>query len=97
MGTTIPAGLTWSKVQEIVNTDGQHILLLNLRNRRTNKKLRNAGEVDSRTVWTIILQSDRKNFQRTMYRKNFHFSGSEILSLKADERIVAQLNNILAQ
>ncbi|MEN9359640.1 MAG: hypothetical protein RL095_1175 [Verrucomicrobiota bacterium] len=97
MGNTIPAGLTWSKVQELVQADGQHILLLNLRNRRTNKKLRNAGEVDNRTVWTIILQSDRKNYQRTLYRKNFHYAGNELLSLKADERIVAQLNNILAQ
>jgi hypothetical protein len=91
----IASGLTWEQVQELFN-GSEYTLLLNNCNRRASLKKRKNGVAEERTVWRLILQQDHKNFVRTVFRKNLKDVSGEISGQVAGDKIIEQLNNIVA-
>ena len=92
----ISTGLTWNQIQELFDADSEFNLLLNQCNRRASLKKRKNGEVEDRKVWRLIIQKDHKNFVRTSFKKNLKDAPDALLEEVAGDKIVAQINNVIA-
>ena len=92
----IASGLTWNQIQELFDADSEFKMTLTQQKRRTSLKKRKNGETEERTVWRLIIQKDHKNFVRTSFKKNLKDASDELLSEVAGEKILAQVNNVIA-
>ena len=92
----ISTGLSWSQIQELFDADSKYNLVLNNCKRRASLKKRKNGIEEERTVWRLIIQKDNKNFVRTAFRKNLKDVEGDIAGQKANDKIVAQINNVIS-
>jgi hypothetical protein len=92
----ISTGLSWSQIQELFDADSKYNLVLNNCQRRASLKKRKNGIEEERKVWRLIIQKDHKNFTRTSFRKNLKDVQGEIADQKANDKIVAQINNVIS-
>jgi len=92
----ISTGLTWTQIQELFDADSEYNLILTQKNRRASLKKRKNGEAEERKVWRLIIQKDHKNFVRTSFKKNLKDASDELLSEVAGEKLLAQVNNVIA-
>ena len=92
----ISTGLTWNQIQELFDADSEFSLILTQNSRRASLRKRKNGEAEERKVWRLIIQKDHKNFVRTSFKKNLKDASDELLSEVAAEKILAQVNNIIA-
>ena len=92
----LSSGLTWDQIQELFDADAEFNLILNHCNRRASLKKRKNGEEEERKVWRLIVQKDHKNFVRTVFRKNLKDAPEALGSEVATDKIVTQLNNVIA-
>ena len=92
----LPSGLTWSEIQEKFAA-GELSLVLNYVNRRTKKSLRNNDQKEERKVWRLFVQSFDGDQITTVFKKNIRFEGDDLLAQKASDKLVAQINNVIAQ
>ena len=92
----ISTGLTWDQIQELFDADPEFNLILNHCGRRASLKKRKNGEAEDRKVWRLIVQKDHKNFVRTVFRKNLKDTPDELGAEAAGDKIVEQINNVIA-
>ena len=92
----ISTGLTWNQIQELFDADSEFSLILTQNNRRASLRKRKNAEAEERKVWRLIIQKDHKNFVRTSFKKNLKDASDELLAEVAGEKILAQVNNVIA-
>ena len=92
----IASGLTWNQIQALFDADSEFKMTLKQKQRRASLKKRKNGIAEERTVWRLTIQRDHKNFVRTSFKKNLKDASDELLSEAAAEKILAQVNNVIA-
>ena len=92
----VSTGLTWSQIQELFDASSEYSLILNHCQRRASLKQRKNGIAEERNTWRLIIQKDHKNFVRTSFRKNLKDAPDDLLGSVAGDKIVAQINNVVA-
>ena len=93
----LPSGLTWAEIQEKFAADSEFSITLNFVNRRAKKNLRNNGEKEERKLWRLFVQNFDGDQLTTVFKKNIRFGEENLLEQKASDKLVGQINNVLAQ
>ena len=93
----LPSGLTWAEIQEKFAADSEFSIKLNFVNRRAKKNLRNNGEKEERKLWRLFVQNFDGDQLTTVFKKNIRFGEENLLEQKASDKLVGQINNVIAQ
>ncbi|WP_157473461.1 hypothetical protein [Lentisphaera araneosa] len=92
----LPSGLTWAEIKEKF-ADSNLSITLNYVNRRAKKSLRNNGETESRKLWRLFVQNFDGDQITTVFKKNIRVGEDNLLEQKASDKLVGQINNVIAQ
>ena len=61
------------------------------------KSLRKNGEKEERKLWRLFVQNFDGDQVTTVFKKNIRFGEENLLEQKASEKLVGQINNVIAQ
>ncbi len=93
----LSTGLTWGQIQKQFDASKEYKLTLNYCNRRASLKKRKNGIAEDRKVWRLLVQQDHKNFLTTIFSKNLKDAPEALLKEVANDKIIAQINNLICR